>query len=138
VISAKSRISGGKSGGGSPPSQEPPDDLDRSIAERDETESERSRRLAADRRLIEILARENFAGERFAQFYRKLACKLSGYTWPIVMKRLSTGQIFRECERYRRPVNQLAAAYGWTYDDRLEVATDTIIDAMELFQATDD
>jgi DNA-directed RNA polymerase specialized sigma24 family protein len=138
------------------PSQEPPDDLDRgydadqdqsvsdralaqtdldlSSAERDETEWERSRRLAVDRRLIEILARENFEGERFAQLYSKLAHKLTGYAWPILVKWLSTGQIFRECERYRKPVNQFAIAYGWTDDDRLQIATDTIIDAVEFFQ----
>jgi DNA-directed RNA polymerase specialized sigma24 family protein len=140
----------------SPPSQEPPDgldpdhdarqvesvsdsalaqtDFDLSIAEQDETEEERSRRLAADRRLIEILAHENFEGERFAQLYRKLADKLTGYAWPILMKWLSNGQIFRECERYRKPVNRSAAAYGWTYEDRLQIATDTIIDAVEFFR----
>ncbi len=109
-------------------------DVELSIAEGDEAEGERSQRLAADRRLIEILARENFEGERFAQRYRKLADKLTGYAWPILMKWLSTGHIFRECERYRRPVNQLAAAYGWTYEDRLQIATDTIIEAVEFFR----
>jgi DNA-directed RNA polymerase specialized sigma24 family protein len=140
----------------SPPSQEPSDDLDRgrdadqaqsvsngalaqteldlSIAERDEAEGERSRRLAVDRQLIEILARENFEGERFAQLYSKLAHKMAGYAWPILVKWLSTGQIFRECERYRKPVNQFAIAYGWTGDDRLQIATDTIIDAVEFFR----
>lgn len=140
----------------SPPNQEPPEGLDcscdavqgesvpdgvlaqtdveLSTAEGEETEEERSRRLAADRRLIEILARENFEGERFNQLYRKLAHKLTGYAWPVLLKWLSTGQIFRECERYRRPVNQLAAAYGWTSDDRSQIATDTILEAVEFFR----
>lgn len=135
----------------SPPNQEPPDGLDRScdavpddalaqtevelsLTEGEETDGERSRRLAADRRLIEILARENFEGEQFDQLYRKLAHKLTGYAWPVLMKWLSTRRIFRECERYRRPVNQLAAAYGWTDDDRSQIATDTIIEAVEFFR----
>jgi DNA-directed RNA polymerase specialized sigma24 family protein len=140
----------------SAPSQEPPNDLnhdydatqsesvpddaltqteaDLSIADRDETEDERSQRLAADRRLVEILAGDSFEGERFAQHYRKLVHKLTGYAWPILMKWMSTGQIFRECERYRRPVNRSAATYGWTHDDRSQIATDTIIEAVDFFR----
>lgn len=140
----------------SPPSQEPPDDLHRgrdagqvesvpddalaqteadlSTADRDETEEERSRRLAADRRLVEILARENFEGEQFAELYRKLVYKLTGYAWPILMKWMSTGQIFRECERYRRQVNRSAAACDWTYDNRWQIAIDTIIEAADFFR----
>ena len=138
----------------SPPSPEPPDDFhhgrdaaesvpddaliqteaDLSTANQDETEEERSWRLAADRKLVEILAGENFEGERFNHLYRKLACKLTGYAWPIMMKWMSTGQVFHECKRYRRPVNQSAAEYGWTDDDRCQIATDTIIAAVDFFR----
>ena len=139
-----------------PPSQESPDDLDHdrdanqaksvpddalaqteadlSTADQDKTEKERSRRLAADRKIVEILAGENFEGERFTQLYRKLARKLTGYAWPILMKWIFTGQIFRECERYRRPVNRSAAAYSWTNDDQCQIATDTIIEAVDFFR----
>jgi DNA-directed RNA polymerase specialized sigma24 family protein len=109
-------------------------EADLSTADRDETKEERSRRLIADRRLVEILAGENFEGDRFAKLYRKLARRLTGYAWPILMQWMSTGQIFRECNRYRRPVNRSAALYDWTEDDRCQVATDTILEAVDFFR----
>jgi DNA-directed RNA polymerase specialized sigma24 family protein len=140
----------------SPPSRESSDDPDRSYGvdqveevpdealartevdlssiEGDVSEEERFRRSAADRKILEILARENFEGERFVKLYNKLASRLTGYAYPILMKWLSTGQVFRECERYRRPVNKLAAASRWTTDERHEIVAETIIEAVDFFR----
>jgi hypothetical protein len=93
-------------------------------------EDQRASRLAADRRLVQVLAKDNFEGERFD----KLARKLYGYAWPIVMGWTGTGRIFKECEKYRRPVRRPEAASGWTYDDRHQITTDTCLEGVEFFR----
>ncbi|MGH4018646.1 MAG: RNA polymerase sigma factor [Pseudonocardiaceae bacterium] len=105
-----------------------------SSAEEGETEDERAMRLVADRQFIEILAAENFEGERFNMLFRQLVYRLTGYAWPTLMKWIINGDIFRECLRYKRPVRHPAVAHSWTSDERCQIATDTIIEAVDFFR----
>ncbi|GAA0371429.1 hypothetical protein GCM10009530_21990 [Microbispora corallina] len=60
----------------------------------------RHRRLVAERRIVEILGRDGFRGERWKQ----LARRQLEYGHPIVESWLRTGKIFKHAQRYRRPV----------------------------------
>jgi DNA-directed RNA polymerase specialized sigma24 family protein len=97
-------------------------------------DDQRASRLEADRRLVEMMAEEGFEGEKFDQMFAKLARKLYGYAWPILLRWTANGQIFRECDKYRRPVARPAVAHNWTLEDRRQIVTDTCLAAVDFFR----
>ncbi|MEU7747772.1 hypothetical protein [Nonomuraea sp. NPDC049158] len=98
---------------------------------REDRKEERERRLEADRRLVALLKTENFAGPQF----NRLASAMAGYGWPILLHWLRTGEIFRRvASRCRCPVKHHAAARDWTLDDRRQIATDTVLEGVEIFR----
>jgi len=94
-----------------------------------ENAEEVEHRLAADRRIVEALAADGFEGPR----YNAMASRLAEYAWPILLKWLSTGEIFAQAERCRRPVRRQHER-DWTADDRHRLATETVLEAVEFFR----
>jgi DNA-directed RNA polymerase specialized sigma24 family protein len=95
------------------------------------SEHERARRIEADRKIVESLIGDHVPEERFT----KLSCRLMDYAWPVMLKWMSTGEIFELCKRARKPL-RMDAAMNWTDDDRKGMATETVIVAWEYFRAT--
>jgi DNA-directed RNA polymerase specialized sigma24 family protein len=95
-----------------------------------ETAEEVDRRLAADRKIVELLAADGYQGPRFDA----LASRLAEYAWPILLKWLSTGEIFAQCERCRRVARRHEAQWDWTADERYRLATETVLEAIEFFR----
>jgi DNA-directed RNA polymerase specialized sigma24 family protein len=96
----------------------------------DEAEEDLAHRLSADRRIVEVLAADDFRGPRFDA----LASRLAEYAWPVLLKWLSTGEIFARCQRCRRVTRQHDAVRDWTADDRHRLATETVLEAVEFFR----
>lgn len=90
----------------------------------------RAGRLERDRRIVELLADENFEGPD----YQKLAARLVQYGWPVIIKWTGTGEIFRKARLAGRPVPADMITTLWTPDDRREIATDSIIEGLKLFR----
>ncbi|MCX4902460.1 hypothetical protein OG571_46855 (plasmid) [Streptomyces sp. NBC_01369] len=87
-------------------------------------------RIEADRRIVEILRRDDFSGPR----YDKVAARWWNYGWRIIIKWSRTGEIFARARAAGRPVKPRMITSTWTQDDRVEVATDAMISGMELFR----
>lgn len=80
------------------------------------------------------MASEGFEGTKFELMFDKLAPKLFGYAWPILLGWTASGQIFRECQKYRRPVAQRDAASRWTSEDRQQIVTATCVAGVDYFR----
>ncbi len=98
------------------------------------------RRRPADRELLEELAAAGFAGPVYEMF----AAGLAAYGLAVTMAWLGTGEIVARCESAGDPVpgtdvsarSWSAAAWAgaaWTGGERLELATETVARALDLF-----
>ncbi|MET9959399.1 hypothetical protein ABZ128_10000 [Streptomyces sp. NPDC006326] len=95
-----------------------------------EGEAQRARRLQNDARIVEILRADGFEGPR----YNKVVERLSGYAWPTMVKWCGTGEVFHRAAAVGRPVPRRLIVSDWSHDDRLEIATDSVINGMALFR----
>jgi len=99
---------------------------------RDDAESGQEHRRV-DGLIVARLAADGFQGKRFEARYAKLVKDLAGYAYPVLIKLMSTGEIFRLCRRCGRPVPRQAEPVRWTLDDRRELASGTVLAGEKLF-----
>lgn len=89
----------------------------------------RAARLDADRRIVEILRKDGFAGPR----YEKATERWMDYGWRTTVKWTGTGEIFRRSRLAGRPVPADMITADWAQDDRYQIATDSVIGGLALF-----
>ncbi|WP_432923165.1 helix-turn-helix domain-containing protein [Microbispora sp. CA-135349] len=90
----------------------------------------RRKRLAAERRLVEILRADGFEGER----WKKLTTRQLEYGQPIMESWLRTGKIFKHAQRYRRPVYRHTGDYEAMRDDLDQLCADVLLEGLEVFR----
>lgn len=86
----------------------------------------------ADRRLVELLGAEGFAGPVFERRYTKMIGDLTGYAWPVLLGWITKGEIFALCRKAGRPV-LLVEQRQLTADDRMELASEAVLAGETLF-----
>ncbi|MFE4634871.1 hypothetical protein ACFRJ1_16060 [Streptomyces sp. NPDC056773] len=96
----------------------------------DESEAQRAQRLRNDAKIVEVLRKDGFEGPR----YDKVIERLTVYTWSTMVKWCGSGEVFRRTAAVRRPVPSGLIVPGWSSDDRLEIATDTVINGIKVFR----
>ncbi|MFD9336256.1 hypothetical protein ACFWBF_17870 [Streptomyces sp. NPDC060028] len=96
-----------------------------------EDAAQRARRVQNDAKIVEILRKDGFEGPR----YNKVVERLTGYAWPTMVKWCGTGEIFRRTVIVGRPLPRHLIVSDWSSDDRLEIATDSVINGMAVFRA---
>lgn len=89
----------------------------------------RAARLAADARIVDILRADNFQGPR----YQKATARWMDYGWRTLNKWTASGEVFERARQAGRPVPAHMTMPDWSADDRVEVATDTVIAGLDLF-----
>ncbi|MGW1170613.1 hypothetical protein [Streptomyces sp. NPDC002550] len=89
----------------------------------------RAARLQADARIVDILRADDFHGPR----YQTVTARLMDYGWRTVSKWTVSGEIFEHARKAGRPVPAYMTTPDWNADDRVEVATDTVIAGLDLF-----
>jgi hypothetical protein len=94
-----------------------------------ESTADRTARLAADARVVEILRADNFQGP----LYRMAMSGWMDYGWRTVSKWTATNEIFVHARQAGRPVPIRMATPDWNADDRAEICTDTVIAGHGLF-----
>lgn len=92
----------------------------------------RARRREADASLVEFLRRRGFAGPH----YRVFAEELMEYGWRTLSAWSANGRIFDRAAGMGRPIppDMLPTTWTWTYEDRTQVVTDTVIKGSALFR----
>ncbi len=89
--------------------------------------TESMQRRLGDLQLRDALAAQDFAGPAWEAFAQELA----RYGHAVILGWLHTGLIFSLSRTRRRPVG--SAPTSWTEDDRVDLATDTVVKGIALF-----
>lgn len=90
----------------------------------------RGQRLEADRRIVELLRADGFTGPR----YQRLVAGLMDYGLATFMKWNATGTIFIKSRQAHRPVPPAKITLQWDYEERRDVAVDTVLAGEALFR----
>ncbi|MFF0205784.1 sigma-70 family RNA polymerase sigma factor [Streptomyces sp. NPDC005017] len=83
-----------------------------------------------DAALVAFLRRSNFEGPHYQQFI----AELMSYGWRTLSTWSASGHIFERSARMGRPVSPaMMPSEAWTYEDRTQVVTDTVLKGRTLF-----
>jgi hypothetical protein len=94
-----------------------------------DTEIRRTQLLVNDAKILEFLKRTGLAGPKFDMFYKRLAVDLTAYAYPIMFGLIKSSRIFKECQKFRKPVigGAQEAASLWTPLECQSAAVDSIV-----------
>jgi DNA-directed RNA polymerase specialized sigma24 family protein len=94
-----------------------------------ETEPDQAARLAIDRRIMQIVAAEGEDGPG----HRRLAGRLLEYGYPVLLRWITTGEIFTRCQPWRPVVRRHDEYYSWLPEDWHQLAVETLEEGLKLF-----
>lgn len=95
----------------------------------EESRPERAERRARDAEVVEILRVQDFTGPLFNRF----AGQLMEYAWPVLLNWTANEEIFRQARLAGCPI-PAGLIIPWTWEDRYEVVTDSVLDGMDTFR----
>ncbi|MFD5858770.1 hypothetical protein [Streptomyces chartreusis] len=90
----------------------------------------RARRLEVDGRIVERLRAESFRGPNYERFTQQLM----EYALGAMIKWNASGLIFAKCRSVRRAVPPEKITCTWDYEERRDVAVDTVLSGHDLFR----
>ncbi|MEB8342588.1 RNA polymerase sigma factor [Streptomyces endophyticus] len=101
-----------------------------SIQDDERRAAEGADRIEADRVLVEHLRARGFTGPSYQQFEAALV----DYALPVLKGWMRTGEIFRKCREYGRPVRADETLARWERDEQEELAALTVAHALKQFR----